>query len=84
MDKKKALIGAIIPSIIFSFIISFAIGGFIVPFPQNTIANAVGNGMSGLSAVQYRPLLQRLWCSKRLQAKKDIRVHRILRWAFLY
>lgn len=48
MHHKKNIIAAAIPAGLISFALSFIIGGYILPFPDTIIANAFGNGMSGL------------------------------------
>ena len=47
MVRKEALINGAIAGII-GFVASMLMNYFIIPFPESVLANAVGNGFSGL------------------------------------
>lgn len=47
-DIKKELIKSIFPSAIACTVMSFLVNYFLIPMPKNVMANAIGNGVSGL------------------------------------
>lgn len=67
---KRELLANIIPSLIACFIISFAVGGYVIPFPESGLGNAVNNGVSGLFSGGISALIVTLVMYRKHRLKK--------------
>ena len=65
----KNIILNIIPAAFICFAMGFAICGFIIPFPETVITNALNNGMSGLMSGIMTAIAITIIQTKRLSKK---------------